>query len=202
MLRRITIYYDITSNPADDGTREALTDALGNALRGIDAMDAGKSPDDVEKGLNGMASFYYNFRVPWNSAGVDVGFSHFNSGWVRHESDAISDDSMKEFCRRLHGRTVAEDLRLACIMVDYSSSWNDYLKAQGKSIRVNPDQYLGLAYRGDGKAGHTVYLPFNATSFTPQTHDDNNDDGKCYLTLSIYNDGFGYGSLPGYHEAG
>lgn len=38
-------------------------------------MDAGKSPDDVEKSLNGMASFYYNFRVPWNSAGVEVGFS-------------------------------------------------------------------------------------------------------------------------------
>lgn len=95
-----------------------------------------------------------------------------------------------------------EALRSGGIVVDYSSSWNDYLKALGKNLPVKPEQYLGLAYRGDGKSGHTVYLPFNATSFTPQTHDDNKDDGKCYLTLSIYNDGFGYGSLPGYHEAG
>ena len=194
------VYYDITSDPADGGTREALTDALGNALRGIDAMDAGKSPDDVEKGLNGMASLNYNFRVPWTSAGVEVGHSKFNSGWIGIESDAISDESMKEFCKRLHGRTVAEDLRLAGVMVDYDPGWNDYLKAHGKDFQVRPEQYLGLAYRGDGKSWHTVYLPFDATSFTPRTHDRSKGSDDCFLTLSIYNDGFGYGALPGYHE--
>ena len=182
--------------------RQALTDALGAALRGIDAMDAGKSPDDVERDLNGMASFSYNFRVPWTSAGVEVGESSFNSGWIRKESNAVSDDAMKEFCRRLHGRTVAEDLRLAGVMVDYSPSWNEWLKAHGKNFQVKPEQYLGLAYRGDGEAWHTVYLPFDATSFTPKVHDRSNGSDDCFLTLEVYNEGFGYGTLPSYRGRG
>lgn len=43
---------------------------------------------------------------------------------------------MKEFCRRLHGRTVAEDLRLAGLMVDYDPGWNDFLKAHGKDFQA------------------------------------------------------------------
>lgn len=49
---------------------------------------------------------------------------------------------MKEFCRCLHGRTVAEDLRLAGLMVDYDPGWNDFLKAHGKDFQVKPEQYL------------------------------------------------------------
>ena len=94
----------------------------------------------------------------------------------------------------------AELLKLAGIMIDYGPGWNDYLKANGKSIRVSPEQYRGLASRGDGKAWHTFYLPFAATSFTPRMHDGDKDGRACFLTLSIYTGGFNYGTVPSYHE--
>ena len=180
----LAAYYDISSSPVD--THKALTDALGDALRGIDAIPAGKSPEDIVKSTHGLAGKDFNFRVPWTSAGVEIGRSLVTTTGSGYHN--ISDDKMKEFCNRLHGRTVAEDLRLAGLMADYDPKWNELIKSKGLK-EVKPEDYVGLAYREGEESFHWVYLPFDATSFTPKeyrTSDKREVVAPLVLELQVY----------------
>lgn len=170
-------YYDIASYDglADEGDpRESLTSALGRALAGIDALSAGKSPEMIAGSMNANRSTLYYDTTVWCRT---LGRS-FNRTLARESlasigiGDHYTDDQVRAYCANLHGRTVAEDLRLAGIMVDYDQAWG-----------VAAKKYLGLGCKHtiEGDVWRTYYVPFDARSYDLRSYDE--DEGNMVAFL-------------------
>ena len=82
--------------------------------------------------------------VPFaRSAGIELSYDEVRAAQL--ESRELTDEELElvaEGAGVMWQRIVAEDLRLAGLMVDYDPGWNDFLKAHGKDFQVKPEQYL------------------------------------------------------------
>lgn len=101
----LAAYYDMasyTGEGEDIDPRESLTEALGDALNGIEALPAGQSPESIDS--------EGNFRVRCLSFGRTAvrGYAHFFA-----VEEVTTDDAVREYQRRLHGMSVLDDLKLA-----------------------------------------------------------------------------------------
>lgn len=170
----LALYYGLPETLDAGKEAEPLTAALQAALKGIAAQPAGTSPEQALK-RTGMASRIMQTPIHCYTSGRDYWHSKL---WDYMRSigpkELFTEDQAKAYCDRLHGRTVAEDLRLAGFMIDYTDAWNEYFQSRGKPYRVYPDTYVGLGI------SQTTYLPFNATSYTPRPAPD---DGNWFLVF-------------------
>ncbi|MBO7673439.1 MAG: hypothetical protein J6S63_00360 [Atopobiaceae bacterium] len=176
------LYFDIPTE-LETNPNEAYTIALKNALNGIDAQPVGQSPEEVRYINTSMANFYYAAPVHSYTLNRDFQRSYFANtlASLSYDEDYFSDKEMQAFFGRLHGRTVAEDLRLAGIMIEYDDSWNQWLREHNDSSTITPQSYCGLGVRHDTKDGwKTYYVPFDATSYDLQSYDETHDSNAYY----------------------
>lgn len=181
------LYYDIPQAIQED-ENEPYTLALKDALNGIDALPAGLSPEDVRGAASGMAGFFYTAPVHSYTLNRDFRRSLFRNTLASiGVGDHYSEGEIKAYCARLHGRTVAEDLRLAGLMIDYDPSWNTWYANRGSSTRVSPQSYVGLGveHHITGDKWITSYVPFDATSYQLREY---NEDDNAHQVIFLIND--------------
>ena len=172
----LALYYGLPETLDAGKEAEPLTAALQAALNGIEAQPAGTSPEQALKRTS-RASRIMGTPVHCYTTGCDYWYSQlwdFMRG-VGPER-LLTEDQAKAFCDRLHGHTVAEDLKLAGLMIDYTDDWNAYFESAGKPNRIYPNTYVGLGIT------QQTYLPFDATSYTPVSAPD---DGNWFLVLGV-----------------
>jgi len=181
-------YYDMASySGGEDDTdpRESLTTALTGALRGIEALPAGNSPDDLLGAAFVTRGFYLNRNVYSYTLGRSFNLTMFKPSLATTGvGDFYTDEQVKAYCSRLHGRTVAEDLRLAGLMLDYDANcanWNNWLAERGGYM--SPQNYLGLGVNHEvvGDRWVTRYVPFNAKGYQLREYDEDNHHGVIFL---------------------
>jgi hypothetical protein len=178
-------YYDMASySGGEDDTdpRESLTTALTGALRGIEALPAGNSPDDLLGAAFVTRGFYLKRNVYSYTLGRSFNLTRFSPSLATTGvGDFYTDEQVKAYCSRLHGRTVAEDLRLAGLMLDYDANWNNWLAERGGNM--SPQNYLGLGVNHEvvGDRWVTRYVPFDAKGYQLREYDGDNHHGVIFL---------------------
>jgi hypothetical protein len=178
-------YYDMpsyTGGDYDTDPRESLTGAMTNALNGIEALPAGISPDDLLGAAFVTRGFYLNRNVYSYTLGRSFNLTMFSSSLASTGiGDFYTDEQVKAYCSRLHGRTVAEDLRLAGLMLDYDANWNNWLAERGGYM--SPQNYLGLGVNHEvvGDRWVTRYVPFDAKGYQLREYDEDNHHGVIFL---------------------
>lgn len=181
----LALYYNLPQTLDAGKEAEPMTAALQAALKGIAAQPAGTSPEAAFDRMSETQTYRY-LKTPIHcyTTGRDYHASRLWSWFGSLGSDGqISEDQAKAFCERLHGHTVAEDLRLAGLMIEYTPYWNEWSEAHGRSLRLDEAHYpgLGIGYDDSGKDWQNIYLPFDATSYTPKRC---SSDGYELLYLS------------------
>lgn len=181
-------YYDMASySGGEDDTdpRESLTTALTSALNGIEALPAGNSPDDLLGAAFVTRGFYLKRNVYSYTLGRSFNLTMFRSSLASvGVGDHYTEGQIKAYCSRLHGRTVAEDLRLAGVMLEYDSNysnWNNWLAERGGNM--SPQNYLGLGVNHEvaGDRWITRYVPFDAKGYQLREYDEDNHHGVIFL---------------------
>lgn len=184
----LAAYYDMASYAGgedDADPRESLTVALASALNGIDALPAGTSPDGLLGAAFVTRGFYLNRNVYSYTLGRSFNLTMFRSSLASvGVGDHYTEGQIKAYCSRLHGRTVAEDLRLAGVMLEYDSNysnWNNWLAERGGNM--SPQNYLGLGVNHEvvGDRWITRYVPFDAKGYQLREYDEDNHHGVIFL---------------------
>ena len=167
------IYFDIPtaveeSIKKNNGeNKEPYTVALQAALKGIEALPAGTSPEDV-RGETSASGLHLYYKAPVHSYTLNRDFKRSLCLWSLAsvgDGNHFTDKEIAAYCKRLHGRTVAEDLKLAGIMHEDIEGWNAFFVSHNHKERVSRESYVGLGVRHKVEKGtwNTYYLPFDAT---------------------------------------
>lgn len=135
----LALRYGLTSQQGggDSNVHAGLTDSMAAALNGIDAIPAGQSPADVAATRpNGDRIKEINIYCNTLKQNVRLISATSRPGGIK-----ASDQQIKDYASRLHGRTVQQDLELAGITAKVLSPTEHYY-----AVNYNTDECLGISF--------------------------------------------------------